>query len=91
MGVELYLEFRREILRGLVNKGKWGGAHTSIKNIANKIARDKRGSKEAKAAVSDLIKEGKLIIKPTVEDSHVSLNPKFIKEINAELRGNLSL
>jgi len=91
MNVELYLEFRREILTGLINKGKWGGAHTSIKNIASKIARDKRGSKEVKAAIADLIKEGKLIIKPTVEDSHVSLNPKFTKEINAELSGNLSL
>ena len=88
MDVQLYLEARRRILAYLEQKKKWGGAHTSVKNLASKISRDKRGSKEVKAAVSDLFKEGKLILKPTTEDNHVSLNPRFVKEITAELQGN---
>jgi len=88
MDVQLYLEARQRILRYLFYKKKWGGAHTSVKHLASQISRDKRGSKEVKQAVADLFKEGKLILKPTVEDNHVSLNPRFKAEIEAEIHGN---
>ena len=88
MDVQLYFEARRRILEYLRRKKKWGGAHTSVKNLASKISRDKRGSKEVKEAIADLFKEGKLILKPTTEDNHVSLNPIFTKEIMDELQGN---
>ena len=88
MDVELYLEARRRILEYLHRKKKWGGAHTSVKYLSNQISRDKRGSKEVKTAIADLFRENKLVLKQTVEDNHVSLNPRFVKEIIAELQGN---
>ncbi len=84
MDQEKYWLMRGLILRCLDSRGKWGGAHTSIKRMLAKISRDQRGSKEAKLAVCDLIKEGKIMIKKTLEDDHVSLNPRMLKEIREE-------
>jgi len=80
-----YVQARRTILQCLSLRDKWGGSHTSIKHLTKKIPPHIRGSKEVKRAAVDLIKEGKILIKKTVEDDHVSLNPRFLKEIKEEL------
>ena len=38
-----------------------------------------------KRAVNDLIKEGKVVLKKTLEDDHVALNPRLKMEIEIEL------
>lgn len=85
MDYEKYKHARRMILQCLHSRDKWGGAHTSIKHILKKIPPHARGSKEVKKAAADLIKEGKILLKKTIEDDHVSLNPRLLREIREEL------
>ena len=73
--------FRREILRNLNKRRKWGASHTHYKHALSGLSRVEWGSKEAKRAVSDLVKEGKIMIKKTIGEPHISLNPRLIKEI----------
>ena len=80
-----YRHYRRMILECLQQRSKWGGSHTSTKNMLRKIPHHDWGSKEARQAASDLIKEGKIMIKKTVEDDHVSLNPRLVDEIRREI------
>jgi len=84
MDYEKYSAMRQLILRSLDSRNKWGASHTAFKRMLKKIPRHDRGSKEAKQAVIDLIKEGKIILKKTLEEEHVSLNPRMIKEIKEE-------
>jgi len=79
-----YRYARKLILWNLLNSKKWGGAHTHYKHAFAGLPRSAWGSKEVKNAFSDLVKEGKVIIKKTVEEPHVSLNSRFVKEIQAE-------
>ncbi|MFH1424238.1 MAG: hypothetical protein ABIG20_00990 [archaeon] len=91
MDYEKYCLMRRIVLETLDRRGKWGGAHTSVVNMLKKIPRENRGSKETKRAIADLVKERKIMLKKTVEDDHVSLNPRFIKEIKEEIDSKLIL
>ena len=84
MNYQKYLILRQVILHNLDSRGKWGAAHTSFTRMLKKIPRHDRGVKETKKAVSDLIKEGKILLKRTLEEDHVSLNPRLTKEIKAE-------
>jgi len=87
MNYEKYAAMRRILLRCLDNRNNWGASHTSFKRMLKKIPVHDRGSKEVKKATSDLIKEGKVILKKTVEEHHVSLNPRLMREIKAEEAG----
>ena len=88
MDVQKYFLMRQALLRCLALRKKWGAAHTSFKRMFNQITIEERGSKEAKKAYSDLIKEGKIMLKKTVEDFHVSLNPRYLKEIMEEIKNS---
>ena len=85
MDERLYKEARKAILTKLFNMNKWGGAHTHYKHMLGSLPKDKRGAKEVKKAVKDLIKEGKILPKQTIQEPHVSLNPEKAKEIKDEI------
>lgn len=72
-----------DILRRLYNDGKIGGSHTAMKNLKKGVASHRRGfiEKEAK----ELVKMGYILLKPTSYGTHVSLNPRMIKEIETLL------
>ena len=77
--MQIEYELRTEILKTLMMRGQWGGRHTSIENALKGIPRHLIG--KAKKIVKDLIKEQLLIPKTTHYGFHISLNPKFKKEI----------
>jgi len=73
---------RRTILETLNKRRKWGASHTHYKHAFARLPRDEWGSKETKQAFSDLVKEGKLLLKKTVEEAHISLNPRLSQDQN---------
>lgn len=83
-----YRVMRQMILRCLDSRNKWGASHTSFERMLRKIPRNERGSKEAKNAFSDLVREGKILLKKSADELHVSLNPRLLAEIKAEELGN---
>jgi len=86
MDLEKYAEVRKRMLRRLANLGKWGGNHTHFKHLFQVVPKHERGLKEIKRAIKDLIKEEKIIAKPTNQEPHVSLNPNKREEIFVELK-----
>lgn len=86
-----YRHARVTILCNLNTKDKWGGAHTHCKHAFAGLPRSDWGSKEVKRAFSDLVKEGKLMIKKTVEEMHISLNPRLVKEIMREVGASTNI
>jgi uncharacterized sporulation protein YeaH/YhbH (DUF444 family) len=76
---------KRFILRKLVSLGKIGGAHTSVFNLSkglpNHIRSNKKGQKEIKQAIDELIKNNFLLSKQSTNEQHISINSKKIKEI----------
>ena len=81
---------KRLIITALMDKGKYGGAHTPLENITHHLPEeflhDKKGQKAIDEAVKELSNSGWIIIlkKRTGKgsDLHVSINPKAIKEIS---------
>jgi len=82
---------RRTILETLSKRRKWGASHTHYKHAFARFPRNEWGSKEVKQAFSDLVKEGKLVIKKTVEETHISLNPKLSREIQLEINSSTNI
>ena len=78
------------ILRKLINLGKVGGSHTSVfnlnKGLPNHIRGNKKGQKDIKQAVKELLNENLLLSKPSTGEQHVSINPRKIKEIKDFLK-----
>jgi len=78
------------ILRKLINFGKVGGAHTSVLNLSKglpgHIRDNKKGQKEIKKAIKNLINESFLLSKPSTGEQHISINPRKIKEIKELLK-----
>ncbi|MBN2127235.1 MAG: hypothetical protein JW703_02465 [Candidatus Diapherotrites archaeon] len=76
---------KKFMLRKLVSLGKIGGAHTSFfnlnKGLPNHIRSNKKGQKEIKQAIDELIKNNFLLSKQSTNEQHVSINPRKIKEI----------
>ena len=73
------------VLIKLVNMGKFGGAHTALKNITkglpSSITSNKKGKKIIQIAVKELLRRDFLLTKPSIGEIHISLNPRKIKEI----------
>ena len=89
---ELKYRFARQtILERLSKRRKWGNSHTHYKHALAGLPRDTGGSKEVKQAFSDLIKENKIMLKKTVEEAHISLNPKLSGEIKAEINASTNI
>lgn len=70
---------KKFILRKLIQLRMWGGKHTHIDNLPKGLAKHLRGL--AKDIIKDLIKKEYLLAKPTNQGTHVSLNPRALKEI----------
>ena len=69
------------ILYHLRNKEVIGGAHTPFDTLGKRFPKHLIG--EAKDVAKELIKEGKLITKPTSYGLQVSLNKEMLLEIEA--------
>ncbi len=82
---------KRLILAALIDKGKYGGAHTPLDNITHHLPdeflHNKKGQKAIDEAMKELNNSGWIIIlkKRTRKgsDLHLSINSKAIKEISA--------
>ena len=76
---------KKEILRGLIRARRWGGKHTELRNIAKLVPvylmNSKQGKKIFDKAVKELSNSGWLLGKKSTGEVHVSLNPRFRKEI----------
>lgn len=80
---------KRLILTALMDKEKYGGAHTPLDNITHHLPdeflHDKQGQKAIDKAVKELNNSGWVMIlkKRTGKgsDLHISINPRAIKEI----------
>lgn len=73
------------ILVKLNNMGKFGGAHTALRNIArglpSSIASNNAGKKLIGKAIKELVNKSFLLAKPSTGEIHVSLNPAKVEEI----------
>lgn len=77
------------ILRELMKKGKFGGAHTPLENVTSNLPdeflHNKKGQKEIDKAVKTLVNLGWVLVmkKRTGKgaDLHISINPRKTKEI----------
>lgn len=80
------------ILIKLTNMGKFGGAHTALRNITkglpSSITSNNRGKKLIQESVRGLIKKEFLLTKPSIGEIHVSLNPRKVKEIREFIQKN---
>jgi hypothetical protein len=81
------------VLRELIKKGKFGGAHTPLENITSRLPdiflHNKKGQKAIDRAVQELVNLLFVIImkKRTGKgsDLHISINPRKSKEIGQYL------
>ena len=69
----------------LTNMGKFGGAHTALRNITRGMPSSLTSGSEGKRLIDEAVKEliniGLLLAKTSTKEIHVSLNPHKIKEI----------
>ena len=77
--MENYEYLKAQLLFKLYRKGKWGGAHTPLRNLFHLM--DKVSIKESKKAVKELNNLGWINIKISTGEEHISLNPHKNKEI----------
>ncbi len=70
-----------KILRKLMSRGKWGGAHTEIIHLYDGLPRHLRGTNLAKKCLKELESMDFLILKKSTGEIHVSLNPEKKKQI----------
>jgi len=86
-------KIKQFILRSLMKKGKFGGAHTPVDNITHQlpdeVLNDKKGQKSIEKALKELVNLGWVLVmkKRTGKgsDLHISINPRSIKEIHEYL------
>lgn len=73
------------VITKLVRMNKWGGAHTEIinlnKGLPTHYTSNKKGKKAIQEAIKTLIRNEFLLIKPSTNELHVSLNPRKAEEI----------
>jgi len=72
-------QVEKQVLKKLMRRKIIGGKHTDIKNIYNIVPRHER--KSASRVIKKLIVEKIILKKQTPYGTHISLNPKKIKEI----------
>ncbi|MBI2630314.1 hypothetical protein HYW76_04370 [Candidatus Pacearchaeota archaeon] len=74
-----YEELKAQLLFKLYRKGKWGGAHTPLKNLFHLM--DNSSIKDSKKAIRELLNLGMIFVKISTGEEHISLNPHKNKEI----------
>ncbi len=77
---EDFRKIRIKIIRTLYSLGKWKSNHLLIKNLESGFP--KHEMKKVKGVIVELIKDGILIMKPTLHGKAVSLNIKKKGEID---------
>jgi len=80
------------ILMKLIRMDKWGGAHTSARNLTRGLPSrylvTSQGKKMIHQAIKELNNKQFLIVKLSTGEIHVSLNPGKSKEIKEFLQEN---
>jgi len=81
------------ILIKLKNMCKWRGAHSELKKVVKSLPtylrKSNQGKKRVNKAIKLLVNSGFLLIKPSVGELHVSLNPRKHREILEFLKNGL--
>lgn len=75
----IYEELKAQLLFKLYRKGKWGGAHTPLRNLFHLM--DKASIKESEKSLDELNNLGWIQMKVSTGEKHVSLNSHKSKEI----------
>jgi len=70
----------RKIIRTMYSQNKWGSNHMLTKNLESGFP--KHEIKKVKVVIMELIKEGILVVKPTLHGKAVSLNSKKKEKID---------
>jgi hypothetical protein len=78
-------EIRQAVLRKMLYHDFIGAKHTSIENIPKGFPRHMR--KEVEDVTKQLIKEGFITVKPKLDAWHVSLEPRMLPKVRAEIDG----
>jgi len=79
------MNLRAIILRKLFRRRVIGGKHTAFEHVTSGIPSHLSGS--AKEAAEQLIKEGRILTKPTSYGLQISLNPEQMDEIIKIIEG----
>ena len=74
-----YEQLKAQLLFKLYRKGKWGGAHTPLKNLFHLM--DNASIKDSEKAIKELTNIEWVNIKISTGDRHISLNSHKNKEI----------
>ncbi|MEI6058978.1 MAG: hypothetical protein WCP89_04375 [archaeon] len=74
-----YEQLKAQLLFKLYRKGKWGGAHTPLKNLFHLV--DNASIKESEKAIKELVNLYWIHIKVSTGEKHISLNSHKSKEI----------
>jgi len=74
-----YEELKAQLLFKLYRKGKWGGAHTPLRNLFHLM--DNSSIKDSKKAVKELANIDWVNVKISTGEEHISLNSHKSKEI----------
>ena len=85
--------FKAFILRTLVKKRKFGGAHTPLDKITNSLPDELLHAKKRQRAIDEAVKElvnlsWVIVMKKRTgkgSDLHISINPRKIREISEYL------
>lgn len=77
--METYDYLKAQLLFKLYRRGKWGGAHTPIRNLFHMM--DKFSIKESQKAVKELTNLNWVLVKISTGEEHISLNSHKNKEI----------
>ena len=74
-----YEQLKVQLLFKIYRKGKWGGAHTPLKNLFHLM--DKTSIKESEKAMKEMTDLDWIHVKVSTGEKHVSLNSHKTKEI----------
>lgn len=74
-----YKQLKAQLLFKLYRKGKWGGAHTPLKNLFHLM--DHASIKESEKAIKELANSEWILLKISTGEKHISLNSHKTKEI----------
>ena len=78
-----YEQLKAQLLFKLYRKGRWGGAHTPLKNLFHLM--DNASINESEKAVKELANLGWIYIKISTGEKHVSLN-SHVRKVNSRLQ-----
>jgi superfamily II DNA or RNA helicase len=82
-------EMLLRVLRRLLRMNKVGAAHTDIHNFLTGVPASKKG--EMKTMLDLLVKDGYIRLKPTVTETHISLEPALLPRIKRFLEDEEAL